>query len=213
MPEERHPSVLAEAEDAFRRREYGVAISLLESIRGPDAARAQTRLGQVCLLGLGVEPDPVRAIALFESASASGDPKAALELARLCDPTSTYADSELERIRPKDGERSHALASRAVEGLEREARARDGEAAFLLSQCYQAGFGVNRSMESAVMWLEFSFAIGFAIAANELFAYYSQSWQPFHDPERALLFYRAADAAGVRVVFDPVYERLLRGRN
>lgn len=200
---------LASAEAAFRRGEYHAALPILEELAECGVPAACRILAEAHLHGQGVERDPRRAIALFQSAWQRGDAKAGMVLAHLLDPNEIYDDPVLEACRPKDGDRCRLIAEEASRGLELEARRGDGEAAYILSQCYSIGFGVPFSAVRALECLELAFELGYSFAANDLFSIYSSRSGGCFDRQRAEFFYREADRRGVRVVRDPEYDHNL----
>jgi TPR repeat protein len=136
-----HADALSDAAAAIGRKDYAAAASLLEPLAEAGNARAQTRLGTLYHLGLGVREDDALARQWFERAARQGFAPAQFELGNLY----AYGHAPLPA-----GEDTQRLAAQWYFEAARQGHA---EAQYSLGILFLAGSGVQRNPAEARKWI------------------------------------------------------------
>jgi uncharacterized protein len=136
-----HADALSDAAAAIGRKDYAVAAGLLEPLATAGDPRAQTRLGTLHHLGLGVREDDTLARQWFERAARQGFAPAQFELGNL------YAYGHAP-VPP--GEDTQRLAAQWYFEAARQGHA---EAQYSLGILFLAGSGVQRNPVEARKWI------------------------------------------------------------
>jgi uncharacterized protein len=132
---------LSDALDAIGRKDYAAAAGLLEPLAAAGSARAQTRLGTLYHLGLGVPENDALARQWFERAARQGFAPAQFELGNL------YAYGHAPVAAGEDTQRL------AAQWYFEAARQGHAEAQYSLGILFLAGSGVQRNPGEARKWL------------------------------------------------------------
>jgi len=136
-----HADALSDAVAAIGRKDYTTAARLLEPLATAGDAHAQTRLGTLHHLGLGVREDDALALQWFERAARQGFAPAQFELGNL------YAYGHAP-VPP--GEDTQRLAA---QWYFEAARRNHAEAQYSLGILFLAGSGVQRNPAEARKWI------------------------------------------------------------
>jgi len=132
---------LSDAQAAIGRKDYAAAVALLEPLAAAGDKRAQTRLGTLYHLGLGVREDDTLARQWFELAARQGFAPAQFELGNLY----AYGHAPVPA-----GEDTQRLAAQWYFEAARQGHA---EAQYSLGILFLAGSGVQRNPAEARKWI------------------------------------------------------------
>lgn len=124
--------------DAYERGDYHEALHILEPLAEQGNALAQTKLGNMYYLGLGVPEDDGEAARWFSKAANQGDPEAQVMLGTL------YVLGT--GVSQDYGEAARMFRFPAEQGI--------GGAQFLLGMLYMDGTGVPKDSVQAYAWME-----------------------------------------------------------
>ena len=139
---------LGMAEALFKDADYQSAAHLFSALAKKNNPTAQYWLGHMTELGLGVKPDPAKAIELYEQATAGHITAAELRLGEV------YLNGNLV---PPDFVQAKTYLTRAADRG-------NAEAAMLLGKVYHRGLGTAVNPEKAYAWLEVSAIEGNSVA-------------------------------------------------
>ncbi|HET9978629.1 MAG TPA: tetratricopeptide repeat protein [Burkholderiaceae bacterium] len=132
---------LSDAAAAIGRKDYAAAVQLLEPLAAGGDKRAQTRLGTLYHLGLGVREDDLVARQWFELAARQGFAPAQFELGNL------YAFGHAPVPAGEDTQRL------AAQWYFEAARQGHAQAQYSLGILFLAGSGVQRNPAEARKWI------------------------------------------------------------
>lgn len=136
-----HADALSDAAAAIGRKDYAAAAGLLEPLAAAGDPRAQTRLGTLHHLGLGVREDDALARQWFERAARQGFAPAQFELGNL------YAYGHAPVAAGDDTQRL------AAQWYFEAARQGHADAQYSLGILFLAGSGVQRNPAEARKWI------------------------------------------------------------
>ena len=136
---------LKKGKEAYESKDYDTAFNHFEAAAKKDNPEAQYMLGICYSKGRGVEQDKEEGLKWYQKAADQDFAKAQLALATL------YHDGG--RGFEKDEDNAESLATKAVPGLKKEAKAGDELAQLLLGGCYLGGLGVEKDEEEGVKWV------------------------------------------------------------
>lgn len=165
----------------LEKKEYGEAYDVMVSAAEKGLAAAQSVLGYMYDVGIGVTQDYVQAEHWYRMAANQGDVDAMVHLG-----TMYYSGVEEYGIR-KDFNKAFHYYSRAANF------GNDAEAQLYLAYMYLRGEGTEQDLEKAFEWTEKSAKRGFAQAQNELGRAYEQMKQDYN---KAIEWYQKAAAQG-----------------
>ena len=165
----------------LEKKEYGEAYDVMVSAAEKGLAAAQSVLGYMYDVGIGVTQDYVQAEHWYRMAANQGDVDAMVHLG-----TMYYSGLEDYGIH-KDFNKAFHYYSRAANF------GNDAEAQLYLAYMYLRGEGTEQDLEKAFEWTEKSAKQGVAQAQNELGRAYEQMKQDYN---KAIEWYKKAAAQG-----------------
>jgi TPR repeat protein len=164
------------------------AMELLEEAAALGEPRALLRQGEIYLQGInGMEPNPDRALFLFQSAAESGLTAAITRLGAISESKGHAADAKPER---------QAHFAEAREYYQKAADAGDTQAQIALSTLLGNGDGGDADAIQSLAWLEKAANGGHAIAMNELGRRYQRGEGVKASPVTALGWFLASAERG-----------------
>ena len=137
---------------AYKRKDFGEALTLLAPLAAGGSAQAQLRLGQMYWYGQGVKEDNALAFRWFLRAASQGNAEAQVQLANL------YVSGLGV---PADEPDPDLMAAQWYFGAARQGHP---EARYSLALLFLVGKGVQRNDAEALKWMERAAAQGHAEA-------------------------------------------------